>query len=55
MDVQLAAVALGEVRERRLVPATAAGSIAAVMEPGTSTSWTSQPLPSGSLTDRNEP
>ena len=34
MDVQLAPVALGEVRERRLV-GDAAGSIAAVMEPGT--------------------
>ena len=54
MDVQLATVALGEVRERRLV-----GDCGRLDRRGHGawylTSWTSQPLPSGSLTDRYEP
>ena len=55
MDVQLAPVPLGEVGECRLVgdPATrlrSRRSSRVVL-----TSWTSQPLPSGSLIERNEP
>ena len=53
MDVQLAAVALGELGERRFVGGgwlDRRGHRAWCL-----TSWTSQPLPSGSLTDRYEP
>ncbi len=53
MDVQLATVTLGQVRERRLV----AGGRLDRRGHGAwyLTSWTSQPLPSGSLTDTYEP